>query len=192
MRTHGESGGPGDGVSAVATEPAMLDVLQGFVHELRLAGLPVSMTENLDAMRAVEYVPLDDRDAFKTALGATLVKHHGHHKVFDTVFEVYFSIFSPGVDGRRRRRARRRRAGRLRPAPRRDGRRRRDGPALERGARADAPRRADAHGHRADARAGGRGRRPLRGHGARPAGRRRVLPLPHAAAARRRRVSSPR
>jgi hypothetical protein len=80
-------------------EPAMLDVLQGFVHELRLAGLPVSMTENLDAMRAVEYVPLEDRDAFKTALSATLVKHHGHYKVFDTVFEVYFSIFSPGVEG---------------------------------------------------------------------------------------------
>ena len=121
----------------------MLDVLQGFVHELRLAGLPVSMTENLDAMRAVEHVPLEDRDAFKTALGATLVKHHGHHKVFDTVFEVYFSIFSPGVDGGEAR-ARRRRAGRLRPAPQRDGRRRRDGPALQRRARADAPRRADA------------------------------------------------
>ena len=56
------------------------------------------MTENLDAMRAVEYVPLDDRESFKTALGATLVKNHGHHRVFDTVFEVYFSIFSPGVD----------------------------------------------------------------------------------------------
>jgi uncharacterized protein with von Willebrand factor type A (vWA) domain len=80
-------------------EPAMLDVLQGFVHELRLAGLPVSMTENLDAMRAVEFVPLEDRDAFKTALSATLVKHHGHYKVFETVFEVYFSIFSPGVEG---------------------------------------------------------------------------------------------
>jgi uncharacterized protein with von Willebrand factor type A (vWA) domain len=89
----------GEPVTSVASDPAMLDVLQGFVHELRLAGLPVSMTENLDAMRAVEHVPLDDREAFKTALGATLVKHHGHHKVFDTVFEVYFSIFSPGVDG---------------------------------------------------------------------------------------------
>jgi uncharacterized protein len=95
MRTHG----PVDPVSVVSNDAAMLDVLQGFVHELRLAGLPVSMTENLDAMRAVEYVPLQDRDAFKTALSATLVKHHGHHKVFDTVFEVYFSIFSPGVDG---------------------------------------------------------------------------------------------
>jgi uncharacterized protein with von Willebrand factor type A (vWA) domain len=85
--------------TALQQEPAMLDVLQGFVHELRVAGLPVSMTENLDAMRAVEHVPLQDRDAFKTALSATLVKHHGHYKVFDTVFEVYFSIFSPGVEG---------------------------------------------------------------------------------------------
>ena len=40
------------------SEPHLLDILQGFVHELRTAGLPVSMTENLDAMRAVEYVPL--------------------------------------------------------------------------------------------------------------------------------------
>lgn len=78
-------------------EPHMLDVLQGFVHELRTAGLPVSMTENLDAMRAVEYVPLEDRDAFKAALSSTLVKHVGHTRVFDTVFEVYFSMFSPGV-----------------------------------------------------------------------------------------------
>ena len=41
----------------------LLKLLSGFVHELRAAGLPVSMTENLDAMRALEYVPLDDRSA---------------------------------------------------------------------------------------------------------------------------------
>ena len=40
----------------------LLDVLQGFVHELRAAGLPVSMTENLDAMQAVKHIPLEDRE----------------------------------------------------------------------------------------------------------------------------------
>ena len=84
--------------AALPAEPHMLDVLQGFVHELRTAGLPVSMTENLDAMRAIEYVPLDDRASFKAALGATLVKNAGHYRVFDTVFEVFFSMFSPGVN----------------------------------------------------------------------------------------------
>jgi uncharacterized protein with von Willebrand factor type A (vWA) domain len=77
----------------------MLDVLQGFVHELRAAGLPVSMTENLDAMRAVEHVDIAERDVFKAALGATLVKHHHHWNAFETVFDVYFSLYSPGVDG---------------------------------------------------------------------------------------------
>jgi uncharacterized protein with von Willebrand factor type A (vWA) domain len=76
----------------------MLDVLQGFVHELRSAGLPVSMTENLDAMRAVEHIDISERDLFKAALGATLVKHYQHRPAFDTVFDVYFSLYSPGVD----------------------------------------------------------------------------------------------
>jgi uncharacterized protein with von Willebrand factor type A (vWA) domain len=34
----------------------------------------------------------------KAALGATLVKHHGHWAVFETVFDVYFSLFSAGID----------------------------------------------------------------------------------------------
>jgi uncharacterized protein len=76
----------------------MLDVLQGFVHELRAAGLPVSMTENLDAMRAVEHLDISERDIFRAALGATLVKHHAHRAAFETVFDVYFSLHSPGID----------------------------------------------------------------------------------------------
>jgi uncharacterized protein len=70
----------------------MLDLLSGFIVELRNAGLPVSLTENLDAMEAVKVVPMEDRDAFKYALACTLVKNNAHWKAFETVFEVYFSL----------------------------------------------------------------------------------------------------
>ena len=76
----------------------MLDVLTGFVGELRAAGLPVSMTEAVDAAEAVHHIPLEDRDALKYALAATLVKSSAHWKVFDTAFEVYFSLRGPEYD----------------------------------------------------------------------------------------------
>jgi uncharacterized protein with von Willebrand factor type A (vWA) domain len=71
---------------------SMLDLLSGFIQELRQAGLPVSLTENLDAMEAVTYIPIEDRDAFKYALGATLVKNQSHWRAFEIVFEVFFSM----------------------------------------------------------------------------------------------------
>ncbi|MEC7874021.1 MAG: VWA domain-containing protein [Actinomycetota bacterium] len=69
--------------------------MSGFVVELRNAGLPVSLTENLDAMEAVTHIPIEDREAFKFALAATLVKNEQHWKAFETVFEVYFSLRGP-------------------------------------------------------------------------------------------------
>ncbi len=73
----------------------VLDLMSGFIAELRNAGLPVSLTENLDAMEAVKVIPIEDRDAFKYALGATLVKNNAHWRVFETIFEVYFSLRGP-------------------------------------------------------------------------------------------------
>ena len=73
----------------------MIDLLAGFIQELRAAGLPVSLTENLDAMEAVQHIPIEDREAFKFALAATLVKNNAHWRSFETVFEVYFSLRGP-------------------------------------------------------------------------------------------------
>ena len=70
----------------------LLELLNGFIIELREAGLPVSLTENLDAMQAIRHIPLEDRETFKYALAATLVKNHAHWRAFETVFEVYFSL----------------------------------------------------------------------------------------------------
>ncbi|HEV7760984.1 MAG TPA: hypothetical protein VGO78_18390, partial [Acidimicrobiales bacterium] len=79
-------------LAALGTGVALTELLSGFISELRTAGLPVSLTENLDAMQAVQHIPVDDREAFKYALGATLVKNAAHWRVFETVFEVYFSL----------------------------------------------------------------------------------------------------
>ena len=76
----------------IATRAPLLELLNGFIVELRSAGLPVSLTENLDAVEAVKHIPIEDRETFKYALAGTLVKNHSHWRAFETVFEVYFSL----------------------------------------------------------------------------------------------------
>ena len=80
----------------------MLDLLSGFVTELRRSGLPVSLTEHLDAAEAVKHIPLEDREALKYALAATLVKSSAHWRAFETAFEVFFAVRTRGVRRRRR------------------------------------------------------------------------------------------
>jgi uncharacterized protein with von Willebrand factor type A (vWA) domain len=79
----------------------MLDLLSGFVTELRKAGLPVSLTEHLDAAEAVHHIPLEDREGLKYALAATLVKSSSHWYAFETAFEVFFAVRTAGsaLDG---------------------------------------------------------------------------------------------
>ena len=76
----------------------MLDLLSGFVTELRRSGLPVSLTEHLDAAEAVKHIPLEDREALKYALAATLVKSSAHWRAFETAFEVFFAVRTGRAD----------------------------------------------------------------------------------------------
>jgi uncharacterized protein with von Willebrand factor type A (vWA) domain len=46
-------------------------------------------------MEAVKEIPIEDRQAFKYALAATLVKSNSHWRAFETIFEVYFSLRGP-------------------------------------------------------------------------------------------------
>ena len=69
----------------------MRNLLGEFIVELRAAGLPVSMSEHVDAARALTAIDISDRDMVKACLAATLVKNGDHMPVFSTAFDVYFS-----------------------------------------------------------------------------------------------------
>ncbi|MGD2100701.1 MAG: VWA domain-containing protein [Acidimicrobiia bacterium] len=70
----------------------MLPVITGFVDELRDAGVPVSMVEAIDAMRAIESIDIGERVALRETLRATLVKNLRHERAFDTAFDIYFAL----------------------------------------------------------------------------------------------------
>jgi uncharacterized protein len=72
----------------------LLNLLGDFIGELRAAGIPVSMSEHVDAARAVEVIDLGDRSLLRATLAATLVKDGDHLPVYYNAFDVYFSIRS--------------------------------------------------------------------------------------------------
>jgi uncharacterized protein with von Willebrand factor type A (vWA) domain len=73
----------------------MLAALEGMIAELRQIGVPISLSEKIDAVRSLQHLPLAERDGVKSALRAALVKSHDHELAFDALFDLYFSP-SPG------------------------------------------------------------------------------------------------
>src|ERR1700677_374405 len=67
-----------------------LERIHRFTDELRARGVPVSMVERLDGMRAARIAELDRAGGLRTALRATLVKSADHIAVFEEVFDLYF------------------------------------------------------------------------------------------------------
>jgi uncharacterized protein with von Willebrand factor type A (vWA) domain len=61
-----------------------------FIGDLRRAELRISPSEALDALAAAATVGLEDRETFKTALAATLVKEARDRDTFDRLFDLYF------------------------------------------------------------------------------------------------------
>jgi len=68
----------------------VLDLLSGFVTELRTAGLPVSVGEHVDAARAVGTIDLSDRELLRASLAASLVKRADYQETFERTFALYF------------------------------------------------------------------------------------------------------
>jgi uncharacterized protein with von Willebrand factor type A (vWA) domain len=62
-----------------------------FTALLRTNGLRVSMSEHLDAFRAIAELGVTDRESFKDALRAAMVKRSIDVPVYDDLFDLYFS-----------------------------------------------------------------------------------------------------
>ncbi len=61
-----------------------------FIGDLRRADVRVGTTEALDALQAAAAIGLDDREDFRHALAATLVKETRDLATFDRLFDLYF------------------------------------------------------------------------------------------------------
>ncbi|HVM20945.1 MAG TPA: VWA domain-containing protein [Egibacteraceae bacterium] len=84
--TAGEVAAQGPDPALSGLQPRLLD----FTRALRRAGVPVAVSDGLDAVRAVTHIDLLSRRQLHEALAATMVKSAGHRPAFDTLFDVYF------------------------------------------------------------------------------------------------------
>ncbi len=73
----------------------MDDRIVEFIQALRAAGVRVSLAESADSMRAIEQLGITDRELFKAALRATLVKEHADFPTFDQLFQAFFNVGAP-------------------------------------------------------------------------------------------------
>lgn len=66
-----------------------------FIEALRAAGVRVSVAESADALRAIGATGIADKDFFRTALRATLVKEAHDIPDFERLFPAYFGSGAP-------------------------------------------------------------------------------------------------
>ncbi|MEZ4709235.1 MAG: VWA domain-containing protein [Caldilineaceae bacterium] len=68
----------------------MDDRIIRFISALRAGGVRVSMAESADAFKAVEEMGVQEREAFRLSLRATLVKEMNSLPTFDELFPLFF------------------------------------------------------------------------------------------------------
>lgn len=68
----------------------LVDRHLAFLEALRAAGLPVSLAEDLDAVRALTALDWSERAHVKEAYAATLVKRQAQRPTFEALFDLYF------------------------------------------------------------------------------------------------------
>jgi uncharacterized protein len=66
-----------------------------FIAALRASGVRVSLAETADAFKAVEFLGVMDREAFRVSMRTTLVKEQRDLEIFEKLFPLYFQPNQP-------------------------------------------------------------------------------------------------
>jgi uncharacterized protein len=74
-----------------------------FANVLRRNGVRVSLSENIDVLRALARVGIDNRQLFRDALRATLIKRAGDIPPFEELFDFFFFGLEPTLEALDRR-----------------------------------------------------------------------------------------
>ncbi len=78
----------------VGSGVAVLGMLLDLCARLQRAGVPVALTEKVDATRALGLLPLDDRPLLRAALRSAMIKRVEDQAVFDRLFDRAFPLSS--------------------------------------------------------------------------------------------------
>jgi uncharacterized protein with von Willebrand factor type A (vWA) domain len=75
---------------SLESEPFMDNRIVEFIAALRAAGVRISVAESADALRAVEAAGITDKDLFRLAMRAALVKEREDLETYEQLFPTYF------------------------------------------------------------------------------------------------------
>jgi len=81
----------------------MEDRIIEFANVLRRNGVRVSLSENMDAFRALELIGIQDPYLFRNALRTTLIKRSSDVKPFEELFDFFFMGIGQAIDALDRR-----------------------------------------------------------------------------------------
>lgn len=76
----------------------MVDAIIRFARLCRAAGLRVSISEVLDAIRHIERIDLADEEQFHAALKADFVKSRSDEGRFEEIYNLYFNLLKTAAD----------------------------------------------------------------------------------------------
>ncbi|MEU2350049.1 VWA domain-containing protein [Modestobacter sp. NPDC049651] len=85
---------------AAAVPGGLAGHLDGFVRAVREAGVPVGISQAVDAAQVLTAVDLLDRDQLRHGLAAVLLRRAAQRPVFDVLFDLWWPLTDrPGADG---------------------------------------------------------------------------------------------